>query len=149
MFPFLIHIAEKETILLLGGEDGNRIFDSLLILENNGEQWKEVTVKLPSPISAHGAQFLNNNLYIFGGNDINDEFLDSTYKLSKRFQWYTLSNVVTWEKMANMNEKRTLILNSNVILNGRIWVCGGDNGRTRLKSVEMYNPVTNEWKYVK
>ena len=148
MFVPLISIAEKETILLLGGCDEENFLDSILILKNNGERWKEATVKLPFPAATHGAQFLNNHLYIFGGN-YGDKFLNCTYKLSKKTLWYTFLNGVKWEKMTDMNEKRSFIFNSNVILNGRIWVCGGWNGRSALKSVEIYNPETNEWKYVK
>ena len=113
-------------------------YDSLLMLENNGQNWKELNIKLPYPMFAGGAQFVNNSLYIFGG--IGPEGPSNcTYKLSKRLKW---------KKMAHMNEKRSHILNSNVILNNQIWVCGGRD-RGALKSVEMYDPETNKWKYMK
>ena len=111
----------------------------MLILNNNEENWRELTVKLPYPVSYHGAQFLNNHLYIFGGVNTHKEKLSSTYKLSRTLKW---------EKMADMNNKRSEISNSNVILNDKIWVLGGWDGQTYFKSIEMYNPVTNKWKYM-
>ena len=134
---------------MLGGNDGEKRLDSLLILQNNEENWKELKIKLPYPIYSHGAQFLNNCLYIFGGQSAKNEIWNSTYKLSKSFLWYKLTNIVKWEKMDDMNAQRCCISNSSVILNGRIWVCGGRNGNIPWKSVEMYNPETNEWKYIK
>ena len=109
-----------------------------MMLENNGQNWKQLNIKLPYPIKDHGAQFLNNNLYIFGGDGKGGPF-SSTYKLSKSLQW---------EKMADMNQKRDGISNSSVVLNNQIWVCGGWNIRA-LKSVEMYDPLTNKWKEMK
>ena len=134
-----ISFSVTETILLLGGNDRANN-DSLLMLENNGEEWKELSIQLPYAIRGHGAQFLNNNLYIFGGSNRGGP-LNYTYKLSKSLQW---------EKMADMNKKRSGISNSSVILNNQIWVCGGqDEKRDYLKSVEMYDPLTNKWKCMK
>ena len=116
--------------------------ESLLMLENNGQNWKQLNIKLPYTIEGHGAQFLNNNIYIFGGFS-GDKELNSTYKLSKSLKW---------EKMDEMIEQRYWISNSNVILNGKIWVLGGYKRFKEdiyLNTVEMYNPETNEWKYVK
>lgn len=110
------------------------------MLDNNEQNWKLLNIKLPYAISHHGAQFINNNLYIFGGI-IEWDASNSTYKLSKSLQW---------EKMAGMNQKRVCISNSSVILNNQIWVCGGYNDKwDDLKSVEMYDPLTNKWKYMK
>ena len=110
------------------------------MLENNGTSWKELDIKLPESIRAQGAQFLNNNIYIFGGS-VNSRPSNWTYKLSRSLQW---------EKMTDMIEERTYISNSSVILNNQIWVCGGANSYLNpLKSVEMYDPETNKWKYMK
>ena len=96
-------------------------------------------MKLPYGIWSHGAQFLDNNLYVFGGQSAED-ILNFTYKLSKGLQW---------EQMADMSERRSSILNSSVALNGQIWVLGGYNGNENLSSVEMYDPQTNEWKFMR
>ena len=125
----------------MGGsdKDWNKI-DSVLMLENNGQNWKQLNIKLPYGITSHGAQFFNNNLYIFGGYG-KQGVLNWTYKLSKSLKW---------EKTADMNQRRNEISNSSVILNNQIWVCGGRNDAERsLKSVEMYDPLTNTWKYMK
>ena len=140
MFIFFIYFQGEQTILLLGGNDrigGN----SLLMLENNGQNWGLLNIKLPYAVHSHGAQFLNNSLYIFGGENEEDKFLNWTYRLSKSFPW---------EKMTDMNQKRDAITSSSVILNKRIWVLGGRNEKlNELSSVEMYDPETNTWKYMR
>ena len=148
---FYLFFPGKETVLMLGGWDGGKMVDSLLILQDNGEygNWKELSIKLPHAAKSHGAQFLNNYLYIFGGLNEKNETFNSAYQLSIRYKWYTLSNGFQWDKMADMNEKRTHISNSSVILNDRIWVLGGFNGKEVVKSVEMYDPQTNIWTNMK
>ena len=134
---------------MLGGWNKETGLDSLLILQNNEETWKEVNIKLPYPISRHGAQFLNNSLYIFGGQHENNDIRNSTYKLSKSFLWYKLANIITWQKMADMTDKRSYISNTSVVLSKLIWVLGGFNGKEMLRSVEMYDPSRNKWRYMK
>ena len=117
--------------------------DSLLILQSNGqnkENWKKVNIKLPYKIMDHGAQFLKNSLYVFGGQTEKNEILNLTYKLSRTLKW---------EQMADMNDKRCLISNSNLVLNDKIWVFGGWNEEEVFKSVEMYDPSRNKWEYMK
>ena len=117
--------------------------DTLLVLQNHREDeehWKKINIKLPYQVRLHGAQFLKNNLYIFGGRNVDQETLNSTYKLSRRLKW---------EKMTDINDKRSYISNSSLILNDRIWILGGWNGKGALKSVEMYDPSRNKWKYMK
>ena len=97
-------------------------------------------IKLPHKIWRHGIQFLKNNLYIFGGKNAEKMTVNSTYKLSRRLEW---------EKRANMNQGRNRISNSNVILNDKIWVLGGWNGKEALQSVEVYDPSINKWKYMR
>ena len=133
-FILLIYFQGKQTILLVGGKDCMDD-DGLLVLESNGQDWKELNIKLPHSIDRHGAQFLNNSLYIFGGEEEKEGTLNSTYKLLKSLQW---------ERVADMNQRRSEISNSSVILNNQIWVCGGGNS-----TVEMYDPETNEWKFMK
>ena len=133
MFP------EKETVLLIGGNDGHQLLDSLIVLQNNGENeesWTQLNIKLPYPMSFHGAQFLNNQLYIFGGENEKGEASNLMYKLSRDLKW---------EKIKEMNEKRSHILTTSIILNDGIWVLGGWNGKETLKSVEAYSPQTNNW----
>ena len=119
----------------------------MLILQNDGEDdegWKQLNIRLPQALWCHGAQFLDNYLYIFGGKNEKDEVLNSTYKLKSGHKW--LNNNLQWGKMKNMNEKRTYISNSNVVLNDRIWAIGGCNKeKGALRSVEMYDPQTNIW----
>ena len=116
--------------------------DKLLLLKYRGEnaqRWEELTIRLPYAVSRHGAQFLNDHIYIFGGGSERNEILNTTYKLSKNLKW---------DRVANMKERRYAISNSSVILNNCIWVLGGCSGQEWLNSVEVYNPAINEWLYM-
>lgn len=157
---YTYYVKDKETILLSGGkvDYDHKIVDSLLILQNNGENWKQLEIKLPCNIRDHGAQFLNNNLYIFGGDNkqstrkgqFENYYIDGANESDKTFNsTYRLSDSSQWEKVADLNKKRTNISNSNVIFNGQIWVLGGWSGKEALRSVEIYDPQTNEWKYMR
>ena len=131
---------------MLGGWDGSKKTDSLLIHNNekNDGSWKELNIKLPYAMRFHGAQFLNNYLYIFGGINKEDEVLNASHKLTGGHKW--LNNNFKWVKVTDMNQKRKNISNSSVILSGQIWVMGGCNEEDgELKSVEMYDPKTNVW----
>ena len=112
--------------------------DSLFILQNSEESWIKSTIKLPYGLRFHGAQFLNGNLYIFGGENEKWEIFNSLYRISEGSEW---------EKIADMNQKRSGISNSSVILNNCIWVLGGWCGNA-LKSVERYCPTTEKWQYM-
>ena len=119
---------------------------SLLILQKSRENdgnWKQLNITLPYAVRDHGAQFLKNYLYVFGGLNETNEVLNSTWKLTGGHKW--LNNSLKWVKITDMNQKRKNILNSSVILNDRIWAIGGHNEKERLKSVEMYDPETNIW----
>ena len=135
----MISFPEKETILLLGGTSEYTSLNTLLVLGSNGKNWKKSKINLPYAVYNHGAQFLNNNLYIFGGKNADGKSTNSTYKLSQTLQW---------EKQADMNDRRFGISNSSVILNNQIWVLGGRNEKS-LKSVEVYSAITNRWKYMR
>ena len=135
-----IRLPEKETVLLVGGHDGNQCLSSLIILQTNEKNFKKLTIQLPYPIHRHGAQFLKNHLYIFGGQNECKESLDTTYQLSQSLKW---------KEMTKMNEKRRGISNSCVVLSDKIWVLGGWNGKKWLKSVEIFDPVTNTWKFMR
>ena len=65
-FNILISFLGNGT-LLLGGWDKLKMLDRLLILRNNGENWKESNIKLSYDVALHGAQFINNCFYIFDG----------------------------------------------------------------------------------
>ena len=101
-------------------------------LANFKQPWKKLTIKLLDAIRYHEAQFLNKNFYIFGGRNAKEE-LKLVYKLSRNLQW---------EKVTNINGKRSCISNDSVILNDQIWVCGGDNEQA-LGNIEMYDQIIN------
>lgn len=76
---------------------------------------------------------LNEDLYLIGAYG-----LESLRRLDEDFQW---------EEMAPMHTGRIAIQNSTVIMNGCLWVLGGNDPSVKefTDSVEKYDPEKNEW----
>ena len=51
-----------------------------------------------------------------------------------------------WEKIANMQQKRGSAF--GVASEGKIFVAGGQDSQTSLKTCEMFNISTNEWQFI-
>ena len=96
------------------------------------DKWIKLALKLPKKLYTGGAVYLDGEIYIFGG---------SLYKELHKLDNKTLK----WIRLADMNEDRRYISNSSVEWNGSIWVFGGSDGRSYLKSVERYDPKENKW----
>ena len=102
----------------------------LIFNENN---WTKSHLKLPEKFRDCGTVFLNGEIYIFGGWGVGKEL----YKLELR--------TLKWTRLADMNERRTLISSSCLEWNEYIWVLGGDSGGQTQQSVERYDPKENKW----
>ena len=48
-----------------------------------------------------------------------------------------------WKEIAPMHSRRCYV--SVTELSGKIYACGGHNSTDRLRSVERYDPETNQW----
>ncbi len=46
-----------------------------------------------------------------------------------------------WQRVASMNYRRSAL--GAAVLNGRIYVCGGYDGVSSLRTCEVYNPEQN------
>lgn len=56
------------------------------------------------------------------------------------------SQVNTWTPIANMLSRRSSA--GVAVLEGMLYVAGGNDGTSCLNSVERYNPKTNTWESV-
>ena len=58
-----------------------------------------------------------------------------------------MSATGTWEESRAMLSKRCRL--GVATLNGKIYACGGYDGSSFLKTVEVFDPVTKKWAQVK
>ncbi|XP_039601372.1 kelch-like protein 33 [Polypterus senegalus] len=103
-------------------------------------EWRHLTT-MPDPARfRHGVAVLENNLYLFGGS----HFYGRCDTLKSVFRYDPYQN--SWQQLADMNQPRNYC--STVILNGLIYVLGGDiDTDHNLDTVECYNPTTNTWRF--
>ena len=60
---------------------------------------------------------------------------------------FCVSATGTWEESRAMLSKRCRL--GVATLNGKIYACGGYDGSSFLKTVEVFDPVTKKWAQVK
>ena len=121
-------------LYVVGGSDGN-----LYAYNPASNTW---TNRAPFPntwCNDSGAAGIGNKLYIMGGcgdGDCNNGLKN----------WLTVYDAVadSWSNAAPMKLARCQM--STAVINGKIYVVGGDNGHYQtLNSFEVYDPTTNGW----
>ncbi|KAM9745214.1 kelch-like protein 24 isoform 1-T1 [Menidia menidia] len=125
-----------EVIVTVGGEDDKVVLRSVESFDPVTNQWKNLAC-LPFAVSKHGLVVSDSTLYLAGG-----EFPDGS---ASREMWRYDSCFDSWMEMAPMNVARSEL--GLVMLDGFVYAVGGWEGRSRLDSVECYNPHTNSWQF--
>ena len=85
-----------------------------------------------------GIQFLNNELYVFGGSI-------GFAGTKMAFKWNTENG---WNRVADMNEGRCALNTSTVIFEGCIWVMGGRNGSYPGSNMGCILVAPSKWGHV-
>lgn len=78
-----------------------------------------------------------------------DRFGSGTWKMpctSVSRTNFAFSQINTWTPIANMLSRRSSA--GVAVLEGMLYVAGGNDGTSCLNSVERYNPKTNTWESV-
>ncbi|XP_076020753.1 kelch-like protein 24 [Genypterus blacodes] len=125
-----------EVIVTVGGEDDKVVLRSVEGFDPVTNQWKNLAC-LPFAVSKHGLVESDSTLYLAGG-----EFPDGS---ASREMWRYDPCFDSWMEMAPMNVARSEL--GLVVLDGFVYAVGGWEGRSRLDSVECYNPHTNCWQF--
>ncbi|XP_030264490.1 kelch-like protein 20 [Sparus aurata] len=125
-----------EVIVTVGGEDDKVVLRSVESFDPVTNQWKNLAC-LPFAVSKHGLVVSDSTLYLAGG-----EFPDGS---ASREMWRYDPCFDSWIEMAPMNVARSEL--GLVMLDGFVYAVGGWEGRSRLDSVECYNPHTNSWQF--
>ena len=90
-----------------------------------------VTRKFP------GAETLSGCVYVIGGSDTSPNMRRHT-----SVEKY-IPNLNQWVSVSSLLNPRSGLC--TVVLGGYIYAIGGQDGTTPLRSVERYDPLTNEW----
>ncbi|MHC4534121.1 MAG: Kelch repeat-containing protein [Planctomycetota bacterium] len=101
--------------------------------------WKQKADML-TPRWCHTSAVVNGRIYVFGGStsEPDDEVLSSVE------EYDPVTN--TWTRKADMLTGRTNMIGSSAVVNGKIYVIGGDDNVVwGGPIVEEYDPVTNTW----
>lgn len=125
-----------QVIVTVGGEDDKVVLRSVESFDPVTYQWKNLAC-LPFAVSKHGLVVSDSTLYLAGG-----EFPDGS---ASREMWRYDPCFDSWIEMAPMNVARSEL--GLVMLDGFVYAVGGWEGRSRLDSVECYNPHTNSWQF--
>ena len=110
------------------------------VFDNREVKWK--SSNMPIKRAYHGAEVINDTLYIFGGF-LRRSIMGQTdgYYARETFSYNPKGNV--WRGRADMKVSRCYV--SSASLYGLIYAIGGFNGRYRLRSAEVFNPELNYW----
>ncbi|XP_053708687.1 kelch-like protein 20 isoform X1 [Synchiropus splendidus] len=125
-----------EVIVTVGGEDDKVVLRSVESFDPVTNKWKNLSC-LPFAVSKHGMVVSDSTIYLAGG-----EFPDGS---ASREMWRYYPCFDSWLEMAPMNVARSEL--GLVMLDGFVYAVGGWEGRSRLDSVECYNPHTNTWQF--
>ncbi|KAJ8021102.1 Kelch-like protein 20 [Holothuria leucospilota] len=82
---------------------------------------------------------MDHYIYAIGGRL---RHTDQFFNIAERFNTQTQQ----WTPIASMNKTRAWP--SVALFDNKIYVMGGYDGHTRLRSVEMYDPESNQWSFV-
>ncbi|XP_078620290.1 kelch-like protein 9 isoform X2 [Branchiostoma floridae x Branchiostoma japonicum] len=107
--------------------------------------WKDLA-ELEQEVSYHCAAVLNNFVYIAGGEAPSVSKL-SSHKLAVNTVWRYEPGRNQWLSVASMQEARSDF--SLVTVGNHLYAICGRNKTGELFAVERYDPMVDEWKYVK
>ena len=125
---------------------GNDVYGSstgiIEVLNPETEEWEsEASSTLclgGSPldtIASHGSEVIGNTIYVVGGHSSRSGFSEKLYQ-------YDL-NTNEWRQLSAMDKARGYLNLATVVLQDKLFALGGQDDDDR--SVEVYDPVTNQW----
>ncbi|XP_022106551.1 kelch-like protein 2 [Acanthaster planci] len=128
-------------IYVTGGVSNDVVQESVECYNTNTNIWRNVTPMLQAAKS-HCLATVGGKLYVIGG-ETNESILDTVQCYNPRFD--------TWNYMTSMTLPRTSA--GVAVLNREIYVLGGSvalgekQPENMLKSVEIFHPDRNEWRF--
>ena len=112
-------------------------------LSDSGSSYWTAMANMNYSRCAFASVILNDNIYVLGGkNRENDSFQDFPIRSCERYT----SQLNQWLTVTPMNSPR--VDASAAVLNGCIYIAGGESGEGNERSVEKYDPKLKKWKLV-
>ncbi|XP_076580596.1 kelch-like protein 33 [Chaetodon auriga] len=146
----------KDALVLVGGDQlnpdaGHRIASRELWFANSLRsgtglvkqmEWRRLGEMPDKPRFRHGVAAMVGRLYVVGGC-----YFYTKYDMMKSaYSYDPVQN--SWKRLADMQEFRSNF--SLVVYEEHLYAIGGDKEiNTNLDSVEMYNPGTDSWSFVR
>jgi len=130
-------IASK--ILCIGGKGSKSVAE---VYNLSGESINKHYPDLPDALSYHCTLKVDNTIYCIGGA-IEGDYEESTniYRLNLK------DAKLRWQKVASLAEKRSYF--GAAVFKGCLVAAGGHNGKSKLKTIEVYDPSLNEVRKIK
>merc|ERR1712025_419430 len=133
---FTTPVNLNNEIYVIGGYDGARRLTSVEKFSPTKNQWT-LLKQLDNPRSDCASVVHNNKIYLFGG--YGGDSLPSC-------EIYD-TNADTWVSLTQIQSRRSGACAVSLKDENKIMVLGGYNGTVRVKTTEIYDPVTNSWTY--
>ncbi|KAI6195939.1 hypothetical protein M3Y94_01048500 [Aphelenchoides besseyi] len=130
-----IPMPEQKSVVVLGGMDGNRYYDSSISYDLNSMKWNESNSLMNESRCYVNATALDGSHIVAAGG------YDRMGRHQNAEVFHFGPNV--WTTISPMHFVRSD--GAAVELNKKVYVIGGFNGRTCQRSVEYYDPNQNRW----
>ena len=132
-------VVEDQKLFAIGGLARNKCLSSVEQLDNLDGNWSEIK-SMNEKRQAFAAAASKNYIYAISG------FGDSFTSIFKSVEKYNLKES-TWSFVSSINVGRKY--HAACVLRGKIYVIGGlDANNEVVKSIECYDPATDEWTVV-
>jgi hypothetical protein len=131
-----VTLDKGRYFFLMGGEDAAGLSDSIERVNPLAKSTETLTTKLTHPVKKASSMIIDNYLYLFGGENL-DNTLDTFERIGVTRDG-TLQG--TWETLALPQYRRS---QAHLWLRGsEIWVIGGG-----FRPIEIYSPSQNKWRF--
>jgi len=127
-------------IYVVGGMNGLGLtLASVIAYDPRQDSWREIA-PLPKPIHHPGVAATNGRLYVLGGfNLVTPAFI----ALGDVYEYDPAAN--TWRARASMPQGRQRGAAAVAVLDGRIYVAGGQRNLQATTEFDVYDPVADQW----
>eukprot|EP00927_Polykrikos_kofoidii_P030143 TRINITY_DN25994_c0_g1_i1.p1 TRINITY_DN25994_c0_g1~~TRINITY_DN25994_c0_g1_i1.p1 ORF type:complete len:561 (+),score=89.16 TRINITY_DN25994_c0_g1_i1:203-1885(+) len=135
-------------LCICGGFDGQHHFvRSTERYDPVADVW-EALAPMPQQVIRAAIAVLGGRLYACGGVDASVATLsppNTPWRARQSVRTVSRLSTVTgaWESLTPLHNQRHGA--AIAVMGGRLFVCGGDSGRTVMRSAESFDPNTNEW----
>lgn len=143
---------DSELLLIHGGMNRDKKFDDMYLFECAQTKFTKVEFSkediIPSPRAHHSAYYINDKIYMYGGNGgkfyENSVFNDLWVLDLDTYKWVELKEELKDEaKVGNLPEPRTG--HSMFVYNDEVYIYGGINQTTAYNNIIKFDLNEKQW----